>query len=138
MIILDTNVLSEFTRAVPAPMLVAWFGSQDVTGLWTTTITEAEMLVGLALLPTGRRKNELSLAVEKLFGGFDQRILPFDRNAARELPAIVTQRRSARLQTRDADGQIAAIARAHDAAVATRNISDFEHCGIRIINPWTL
>lgn len=138
MIIVDTNILSEFTRIAPSDAVVSWFAAQNADELWTTAVTEAEMLVGLAQLPSGRRKNELALAIEKVLGIFGHRILPFDRDAAQQLPAIVIERRSAQLQTKEADGLIAAITRAHRATLATRNTADFEHCGISIVNPWTL
>lgn len=137
MIIVDTNILSEFTRASPAEDVVSWFASQNADELWTTAVTEAEMLIGLALLPDGRRRNELALAIEKVLSIFGHRILPFDREAAQQLPVIVIERRSAKLQTKEADGFIAAITRAHRATLATRNTADFEHCGINIVNPWT-
>lgn len=138
MIVVDTNVLSELVRARPDERAMAWFGSHDANDLWTTAITEAEMLMGLAVMQQGRRKADLQDAVDAVLRGFEHRILPFDRPAAQVLPAIATARRAARLPTDHADGQIAAIARANGAAVATRNVADFAHCGITVIDPWTM
>ena len=137
MIVVDTNVLSEFMRAVPAPAVISWLGRQNLRALATTAITEAELLLGEALLPLGKRRNELALAIEKVLGMFADRILPFDRDAARQLPAVFVQRRAAGFEFKDADGRIAAIARVHGAAIATRDTIDFMHCGVDVINPWT-
>jgi predicted nucleic acid-binding protein len=136
MIILDTNVLSEFTHKIPVRAVLSWFERQNLEELWTTAITEAEMLAGLALLPNGRRKDELARSIANVLGLFEYRILPFDRDAAARLPEVAVERRLARLKTHEADGFIAAIARAHNATLATRNVRDFAHCGIKVIDPW--
>jgi hypothetical protein len=137
MIILDTNVISEFTKAQVSDRVSAWFATQDPKDLATTTINEAELLVGIALLPDGRRKLSLERETSTLLNLFGSRIFSFDRGAARELSAITLMRRSAQLPTDQADGQIAAIARLRGATIATRNIGDFDHCAIPLINPWT-
>ena len=138
MIILDTNVLSEFMRPIPADIVASWLANQDRDQLWTTTITEAELLVGVATMPEGRRKNELALTIDATLSGFAHRILPFDRDAARQLPDVFLERRAARLEMKLADGQIAAIARLYGADIATRDMDDFVHTGLKLINPWTV
>ena len=137
MIIIDTNVLSEFMRPAPAAAVATWLGQQDGEQLWTTTITEAELLVGAAVLPDGRRKAELERNIDATLARFGHRILPFDRDGARQLAEVFARRRAQRLDMKLADGQIAAIARAYGAAVATRDIDDFAHTGVSVINPWT-
>jgi predicted nucleic acid-binding protein len=137
MIILDTNVMSEFTKAQVSERVSVWFAAQDPLDLATTTINEAELRVGIALLPDGRRKLYLERETSALLNFFGSRIFPFDRGAARELSAITLMRRSAQLPTAQADGQIAAIARLRGASIATRNVADFDHCAITLINPWT-
>jgi toxin FitB len=137
MIIVDTYVLSELVRERPNERVTAWFGTQDAQELWTTATTEAEMLIGLAAMPQGRRRTELQNAIAAVLGSFEHRILPFDRDAARQMPAVHLERRAANREPKFVDNQIAAIARAHGAAVATRDVGDFEHSGIEIINPWT-
>jgi toxin FitB len=105
--------------------------------LFTTTITQAEILYGIALLPTGKRQNELSKAAELMFSeDFTGRVLPFDRDAAVAFANIASQRRRNGTPISQADAQIAAICYTHGATIATRNFSDFEGCGISIINPW--
>jgi len=136
MIILDTNVISEFARPTVSERVESWLAAQDPLELATTTVTEAELLAGIELMPNGRLRNEIARETLDFLNYLGPRVLAFDRDAAREYAAVVLQRRAARLATENADGQIAAIARLHGATVATRNIADFEHSGIRLINPW--
>lgn len=137
MIILDTNVLSEAWRASPSAAVMAWMRAQPATTLYTTTITEAELLYGIALLPEGRRRRSLeALAEFVLTEELAGRILPFDRAAAREYADIASTRRRSGRPIPEADAQIAAIARSRGAAVATRNAEDFAGCQIAVIDPW--
>ncbi|HWS75834.1 MAG TPA: type II toxin-antitoxin system VapC family toxin [Quisquiliibacterium sp.] len=137
MIVLDTNVLSELLRPVPAPEVEAWLSAQDGTAIFFTTVGEAELRHGVAILPAGRRRNALSAAIESILEeDFRDRILPFDRAAARAYAAIAADRRAAGRPISQFDCQIAAIARANGAAVATRNVGDFGGCGIEVIDPW--
>jgi predicted nucleic acid-binding protein len=137
MIVLDTNVLSELMRSPPDDRILAWLANHRQTELFTTAISEAEILFGIALLPEGRRRNALATAASATFReGFSGRILPFDRGAAANFAEIGVTRRKAGKPISQADGQIAAIARSQGAAIATRNVSDFEQCGIVVINPW--
>jgi hypothetical protein len=79
----------------------------------------------------------LRATAEKMFAqDFAGRILPFDEDAARMFATIVASRNAAGRPIAQFDAMIAAIARSHRAAVATRNTKDFEHCGIRLVNPW--
>ncbi len=137
MIILDTNVVSELLRPAPTPAVEAWLTAQDGATVYFTTVGEAELRLGVALLPAGRRRSALAAAIESMLAeDFCDRILPFDRSAARAYAEIVAKRRSAGRPISQFDGQIAAIARAHAAAVATRNIADYAGCGIDLIDPW--
>ncbi|MGA9794637.1 MAG: type II toxin-antitoxin system VapC family toxin [Rhizomicrobium sp.] len=136
MILLDTNVMSEFTRPLPSPDVVEWFRTQSPANLGTTAINEAEILAGLVTLPEGRRKIALIQETEAMLSIFGPRVFSFDRDAARIYPLVVLERKAFGLATDTADGQIAAIARAQGAVVATRNTTDFEHCGVEVINPW--
>ena len=137
MIIFDTNVISELAKSLPDPHVKTWFAAQDPAEFWTTAICEAEVYLGIALQPAGRRRLDIESAMRgvlaKLFPG---RILPFDSAAAEQFAHVVVQRRTANLKTDEADGQIAAIARAHGAVVATRNVKHFEHSGAKHLNPW--
>ena len=137
MIVLDTNVVSEFMRVNPDPEVVAWLNVQPTSTLYVTTITEAEILRGIALLPDGRRRRDLTAPVERAFGVlFDERILPFDSAAAHSYAPIAASRRASGNPISQADCQIAAIARSKGASVATRDVKGFQDCGIEVVNPW--
>ena len=137
MIVLDTNVISELLRPAPAKQVEAWLSAQDGGTVYFTAVGEAELRHGVALLPAGRRRTALSMAIEGILEeDFRNRILPFDRAAASAYAAIAAKRRAAGRPISQFDCQIAAIARAHEAAVATRNTGDYEGCGIEVIDPW--
>lgn len=139
MIVLDTNVLLEALRPQPAREVLTWLRLQPSSALFTTTITEAELLYGVALLAEGQRRRALEAAIEQIFAvQLAGRILPFDSAAAREFAAIAATRRRAGRPIGEADGRIAGIARSRGATLATRNISDFGGCGLAIIDPWTV
>jgi toxin FitB len=137
MIVLDTNVLSEAWRPAPSPKVMAWMRSQPMSALFTTTITEAELFYGIALLPDSKRRRALEAAVSLIFAeDLAGRVLPFDSAAAREYAGIAAARRHAGRPIAEADAQIAAIARSRGAAVATRNGEDFAGCGVTVVSPW--
>ena len=138
MIILDTNVLSEALKPVPSAVVLRWLAAQAASAVFTTTITMAEVLYGVEALPPGKRRTRLLAAVEKMFAEeFEGRVLPFDEDAARAFAGIVASRDRAGRPISQFDAMIAALARSHRAAVATRNTADFDHCGIQVIDPWT-
>jgi predicted nucleic acid-binding protein len=137
MIIIDTNVLSELMRPAPVSAVERWIASQPPTSVFTTTITQAEILYGIALLAAGKRRLALEEAVAGMFEeDFADRILPFDGAAARAYAIVAAERRQSGKPIMQFDAQIAAIARSRGAAIATRNASDFEGCGIPVVNPW--
>jgi predicted nucleic acid-binding protein len=137
-IVLDTNVLSEVLTPLPSQIVVHWLAAQEPSSVFITAITQAEILYGIEILPLGKRRMRLLAAVEKMFAEeFEGRILPFDEDAVGTFAKIVAARYAAGRPISQFDAMIAAITRLHRAAVATRNTSDFEHCGIDVINPWT-
>jgi len=137
MIIVDTNVISELFRPAPAKQVETWLAEQDGANLYFTTIGEAELRQGVAILPSGKRRTALTRAIEGILEeDFRDRILPFDRPAASAYAAITAERRALGRPISQFDCQIAAIARAHGASVATRNTSDYESCGVDLLNPW--
>lgn len=138
MILLDTNVLSELMRPVPDEGVERWLVDQTDGSVFVSAITEAGLRYGAALLPKGRRKSTLAAAIEALLGeDFSGRVLPFDSAAAVEFAEIAAKRREAGRPISQADAQIAAIARSWGATLATRDVVDFEECGIGVVNPWT-
>lgn len=139
MIIVDTNVISELTRARPASEVLSWLDSLAAREVATTAITAAELLYGVARLPDGRRKSELSAAVNDLLGDdFDGRVLSFDQLAAVRYADVVSHREALGQPIGIADAQIAAICATVGAPLATRNTANFEDTGIELINPWLL
>jgi predicted nucleic acid-binding protein len=136
-IVIDTNVVSELMRPAPAQAVLDWFAGRKAGELYLTAINAAELWAGVAILPAGRRRDLLHAAVDAMIAeDFAGRVLPFDSAAARAYAGIVAGRRTAGLAVREADCQIAAIARAAGAAVATRNVGDFRETGVRVLNPW--
>ena len=138
MSILDTNVLSEAFKPSPSKVVLAWLAAQEPLSVFTTTVTQAEVLYGIEMLPAGKRRSALAAAVDRVFAAeFRSRILPFDEDAARAYPIIVAARNDLGRPISQFDAMIAAITRSRRASLATRNTKDFEECDLRIINPWT-
>lgn len=137
MILLDTNVVSELMRSQPETAVVAWVVAQARTSLFLSAVSEAELRFGVAILPPGQRQARLDHAIDGMIReDFAGRVLPFDSDAARAYAAIAAARRAAGRPISHADCQIAAIARSRGAAIATRNVRDFDDCGVKVIDPW--
>lgn len=137
MIILDTNVISEAMQPIPNERVARWLRFAPGEELFTTTITEAEMRYGTQRRHEGRKKRELEELVERIFSvRFANHILPFDSAAAKAFPFVLIEMQRHGRAHSIPDAQIAAIARAHGATVATRDTSGFELSGITVINPW--
>jgi toxin FitB len=136
-IVIDTNVVSELMRAQPHPKVFAWVAAQPRATLYTTSVTQAEILYGIAALPKGRRRTALAVAAGVMFAeDFADRVLPFDGTAAVCYAEIVTTRQRAGAPIEAFDALIAATALAVGAAMATRDVGGFEGCGLTLINPW--
>lgn len=137
MLVLDTNVVSELMKATPDRAVLDWAADNRSHRICTTAITVAEVRLGIARLPDGRRKDQLSEAAGEVFLAFADSILPFDITAAAEFyPEVVVGRAKAGLPIDQADAMIAAICRAPKATLVTRNTKDFTGTGISLINPW--
>ncbi|MDD2859802.1 MAG: type II toxin-antitoxin system VapC family toxin [Acidiphilium sp.] len=137
MLILDTNVLSEIMGPRPALEVAAWLARQPDDLLYTTAISQAEVLSGLAIMPEGRRRRELEAAARGIFTeDFEGRILPFDTDATAAYAEIVAARRRTGRPTAPLDLMIAAVAVSHNASVVTHDTKGFEGCGVTLVNPW--
>lgn len=137
MIVLDTNVISELMKESPAPAVKRWLDAQPLSGVFTTSVTQAEILFGVEILPQGRRRNTLHSVATRMFAEkFAERILPFGADACQLFASIAASRRRAGRPICQFDCQIAAIARLHGAALATRDTRDFRDCGLELIDPW--
>ena len=141
MFVLDTNVVSELIRKNPAPAVVRWTDAQSESALFTTTICEAEILFGLEVMDEGRRRQEcLRLASVVFSDDFQGRVLPFDRAAAKAYAEIraAVRRQGLGESEKDADFQVAAIAKSRGATVVTRNVKDFVGTGVEVDDPWSM
>lgn len=132
--LLDTNVLSEMTRQSPDPRVLSFLGQE--TDLWLSTVVIYEVEYGLRLLPSGRRRDLLTATYDSITGQYADHVLPLNRLAAEfAAECRATAHRAGRVVD-VGDALIAGTALAHDLAVATRNVSDFEGLGAEVINPW--
>lgn len=137
MILLDTNVVSEVMKTQPLEAVVAWLNAQDSERLYVSAVTIGEITYGLRILPDGKRRSRLHERFERFVAlAFDQRVLAYDESAARVYGELMGDRKELGLPMSVPDGQIAAIASLNHLAVATRNVVDFENCGIEVINPF--
>lgn len=139
MIILDTNVVSEPLRQLPNFHVIEWIDSQPVEALYLTAITVAELRAGIALMPSGKRRNLLQKNIEQqVLPIFNERVLGFDFSCTRSFSEHVAlaKKKGAVISTTDA--LIASIAGAHGMAIATRDEKPFKALGLRVINPWKL
>ena len=136
MILLDTNVVSEISKPRPNSRMMAWLDRHPQQTLYLNAICVAELLEGLAVLPAGKRKLELSATMEEILAAFVNPILPFDHEAAKAYAVLYAQANAKRYTLPFADAQIAAIAMVHGYAVATRDVKPFRAAGVAVINPW--
>lgn len=139
MIVLDTNVISEIFRSLPEPRVVDWLASLEAD-VAMTSVTLAELLAGVRRLPNGRRRDELTMRIDMALAPYrgGRAVLPFDDAAADRYADVLVSRESAGLPISTADAQIAAICLAHGATCATRNVKDFQHTGVELVNPWNV
>ncbi len=136
--LLDTNVLSELMRAKPAAQVLNWFGQQQNASYFVSVISRAEILLGIALLPAGKRRDSLALATEQMFKeDFAGRTLPFFDKCAAEYALLVAERIRRGHSISTEDGQIAVTALNHHLSLATRNVKIFKGIdGLTVLNPW--
>jgi len=136
-IVLETNVISEPMKERADPAVAAWLDRQAAETLYVTATNLSELLVGIELLPEGRRKRGMAEAMQRLLADlFGTRFLEFDREAAVAYAFVVSRAMAKGFSISVADGQIAAIASVHGFAVATRDTAPFLAAGVAVINPW--
>ena len=137
MFILDTNVLSEMMRDEPDARVLEWVAGQRVDLLFTTAVSQAEVLSGLAIMTVGRRRQMLEAAARGMFADdFAGRVLPFDAAAANAYAEIFAGGRQMGRPISGADLMIAAIARTRDGTMVTRDRGGFAGCGVEVVDPW--
>ncbi len=137
MIVLDTNVLSELMKSEPSKRVASWIARRSARSLYVTSITQAEILYGVLLMPSGRKRSAIEEAAVEMFDtDFAGRVLPFGSEAALRYARIAADRRKLGRPISHFDAQIAAVTATAGASIATRNVDDFAHCGIDVFNPW--
>ena len=137
MIILDTNVLSALMREAPEAPVVAWLDRQPSESVWITSVTLFEARLGLALLPKARRRQGLEAAFARLLEeDLEDRVLAFDSAAATEAASLAAERQKAGRPVDLRDTQIAGIALARRATLATRNLRHFQDLRVPVVDPW--
>jgi predicted nucleic acid-binding protein len=137
MILLDTNVVSEAMKPEPDLRVRQWLDEQAAETLHISSVTIAELMFGIGTLPTGKRKDKLTTALNGVLDLFGERTLPFDTNAAHRYADLAVKARVAGKGFPTPDGYIAAIAASRDFAVASRDASAFAAAGLTVIDPWT-
>ena len=137
MIVLDTNVISELFRLAPEPKVMGWLGALPGDVIYTTAVTRGELLYGLYCMADGRRKADLLQQLTLLFDRkLAQHVLDYDGPAADSHARFAAKRKSQGRPVTMADAMIAGIALSRGAALATRNVRDFDGCGVTLIDPW--
>ena len=137
MILLDTNVVSEAMRPKPDQNVLAWLDAQAAETLYLSTVSLAELLLGIESLPAGKRREVLAAALaEQVIALFGERVVPFDLAAAQTYAKTVTRARRHGHPIAVADAQIAATAASRHFGVATRDEAPFRAAGVPVINPW--
>ena len=132
--LLDTNVLSELTRAEPSASVLSFVMS--IESAWVSTITVHELSYGLLLMPNGRRRAALEEAVRRMLAAYGSRVLPVGVAEAEQAAYLRASAQAAGRTMHLADALIGATALTHDLELATRNVSDFEGGPIRLVDPW--
>ena len=135
-IILDTNVISALMEEHKNPIIAEWVDGYEEQDLWITATSVAEILFGITIMPDGHRRATLAVAAAMILERFEGRILSFELGSAILYAGIAAEKRRRGSQIEAEDGQIAAICRQHSAMLATRNVKDFLHTGVELINPW--
>jgi predicted nucleic acid-binding protein len=137
-ILLDTNVVSALMQRAPDPAVVSWLDDQPAESIWTSAITVFEVRTGLGLLDAGKRRRELEQAFDQLLEEeLEGRVQAFDQRAAAAAGAIAATRQRAGRSVEIRDVQIAGIATARRATLATRNLRHFDGLGVSVVNPWS-
>jgi toxin FitB len=138
-ILLDTNVVSEILRPseLRAARVVHWFAENGRLPIYLSSVSEAELWLGVYTLPHGKRRSGLETAIgQMLTEDFSGRIVPFESRAALAYGKLFGKRQALGRPISHEDCQIAAVAQVHGFRLATRNAIDFEDCGLSVVDPW--
>jgi hypothetical protein len=137
MILLDTNVISEFMGPAPEQQVAHWLDLQSRSSVWTTSINVYEIRSGLLAMPAGKRRTTLETKFEQLLqSALQGRILHFDSDSAFRAAELCADRRRRGRPVDVRDTMIAGIVLATHATLATRNVKHFEDIASSVVNPW--
>lgn len=137
MILIDTNVLSEPIKPQGNPAIGQWLDKHPAEQLFLSAVSLGEALAGIAIMPFGKRRENLEFALDRLTGRlFPSRVLPYDAETARIYATVLATGRARGISIAGPDAQIAATAIRHDMIVATRDVIPFHGVGLRVVNPW--
>ncbi|MCX5829638.1 MAG: type II toxin-antitoxin system VapC family toxin [Deltaproteobacteria bacterium] len=135
--LLDTCVISELVKKVPHPEVITWMNDCDESRLYLSVLTIGEIMKGIAKLPEGDKKERLrSWISNDLTVRFGQRILDIDTEIAWAWGTMLGEAEGRGEKLPVIDSLIAVTANVHNLIVVTRNVSDPEHCRVKIFNPW--
>lgn len=134
--LLDTCVLSELVKNSPDIQVLQWFETRKSQELCTSAMTLAKLRRGVARLPESKRQSNLLLWLQQLEIAFEDRILAFDTNVGQVWAHMTVQAEAQGKSMAAFDSIIAATARAHGCVLVTRNVRDFAHAGLDVLNPW--
>ena len=132
--LLDTNVISELRKRAADPSVTAWAESHDRHSVYLSAVTIMEIELGIALIERRDPRQGAALRswmTQQVLTGFAGRILPVDTAVSlRAAHLHVPNPRPER------DAFIATTAAEHAMTVVTRNVADFDACGVAVVNPW--
>ncbi len=134
--LLDTCVLSELVKSTPDGQVLNWFEARKAHELCISAMTWGELQRGVARMPESKRRSELTLWLQQLQIGFENRILAFDQNVSEVWAHMTVEAETQGKRMTAFDSIIAATARAHECKLVTRNVRDFANAGIDLLNPW--
>jgi len=135
--LLDTNVISEFANQQPNPSVVAWLRAHQGDVLFLSVVTIGEIQQGISRLPVSQRQMDLRVWLEEsLLAVYADRILPIDTAVMIHWGTLTARLRKQGKKMPVMDALIAAIALQHNLTLVTRNVADFAHTGLPLINPW--
>jgi hypothetical protein len=135
--LLDTNVISEWTKPRPDDGVGAWLDAVDEDALFLSSLTFGEVWFGIEKLPPGRRRSSLEAFVDSLAERFAGRVLAVDQAVASRWGIAMRRARANGREPEVVDGLIAATALVHGLTVVTRNIGHFAAFGVPVHDPWT-
>jgi predicted nucleic acid-binding protein len=136
-LLLDTSVISELVKKAPHPPVLKWVGDQNEDSLYLSVVTIGELEKGIARLPVSPRRSRLQTWVRRdLADRFGDRVLPIDIRIAARWGVLTGEAEKRGRPLPVIDSLIAATALEHGFSIVTRNVNDFERCGVACLNPW--